>query len=584
MVGVALICGALLAGAVDATPRGDRETYQAMAQEAGKDADAHVKLALWCEAHGMAAERVKHLGVAVLLDPAHVTARGLLGFLRDGDRWRPFDRAPADDDATTARALAEYETRRAAAPKTAKGQFELAQWCEQKGLKPEAVAHYTSATRINPKYEPAWKALGCRNYRGRWLNDAQYKAAVAEADAQRKADGVWIDRLGRWKREMNRPSTRPKAEAAFAAVADPRAVPAILQVLGDGRAPAQAMAVAILQRIETPAASTALAEFVARSPYWAVSGAAEEALVGRDAREVVEPLIDELHGPTWLETREPGLNGTPGALVLHGERAELRRLYVPPAPAFVAPNMNPFAAVRDSVTRTRSALDRDAGRARQIVAQYRWEDGRVRRALARLTSVDKGDEPDAWRAWWADQRGYAFEPAHRRPRVVRQLVYVPPPPPPRIHHNCFAAGTPVRTAAGPKPIETLQVGDLVLTQDTASGALSQQPVVAAFHNPPNATLRIKLGDDELVATPIHRFWVAGKGWALARDLKPGDPIRTLRGIARVGSVSQDVVQPVFNLEVAAGHSFFVGHLDALVHDHSLLGPPNAPFDAPPEIH
>ena len=61
----------------------DFKTYDALKGKAGKDAQAQVKLALWCEAHGMNGERVKHLAQAVLSDPKNVTARGLLGLDRD---------------------------------------------------------------------------------------------------------------------------------------------------------------------------------------------------------------------------------------------------------------------------------------------------------------------------------------------------------------------------------------------------------------------------------------------------------------------------------------------------------------------
>jgi hypothetical protein len=43
------------------------------------------------------------------------------------------------------------------------------------------------------------------------------------------------------------------------------------------------------------------------------------------------------------------------------------------------------------------------------------------------------------------------------------------------------------------------------------------------------------------------------------------------------------VQPVFNLEVAEGHSYFVGKQGALVHDNSVLQPQSEPFDAPPTL-
>ena len=38
-----------------------REAYDAARQKAGKDPAALVKLAIWCEAHGLRAERAKHL-------------------------------------------------------------------------------------------------------------------------------------------------------------------------------------------------------------------------------------------------------------------------------------------------------------------------------------------------------------------------------------------------------------------------------------------------------------------------------------------------------------------------------------------
>jgi hypothetical protein len=69
--------------------------------------------------------------------------------------------------------------------------------------------------------------------------------------------------------------------------------------------------------------------------------------------------------------------------------------------------------------------------------------------------------------------------------------------------SCFGAGTPVLTRSGPQPIERVEVGDLVLSQDTVSGALSYRPVVAALHNPPAATLRVILGGGESITAPAR---------------------------------------------------------------------------------
>ncbi len=70
---------------------------------------------------------------------------------------------------------------------------------------------------------------------------------------------------------------------------------------------------------------------------------------------------------------------------------------------------------------------------------------------------------------------------------------------------------------------------------------------------------------------------------MARDLKPGDEIRTLAGLRRVATVDSDEVQPVFNLDIAENRSFFVGESGVLVHDNSVPGTRITPFDARPEL-
>ena len=54
----------------------DRTEYQAATARAGRDPAAHVKLAVWCEAHGMDAERLEHLAEALAIDPQNAAARG----------------------------------------------------------------------------------------------------------------------------------------------------------------------------------------------------------------------------------------------------------------------------------------------------------------------------------------------------------------------------------------------------------------------------------------------------------------------------------------------------------------------------
>jgi hypothetical protein len=218
----------------------------------------------------------------------------------------------------------------------------------------------------------------------------------------------------------------------------------------------------------------------------------------------------------------------------------------------------------------------------------------VRQILTDVIGTDLGAERQAWEKWQVNLFGYASttsESTSEPPTFVEQVPveYQPQAAPVvldqpaltvvRWHHSCFGAGTFVRTLEGLQVIEKLRAGDEVLTQDPKTGELRYQPIVAVYHNPPNTTLRIELDDDSLVATGIHRFWKAGKGWVMARELKAGDRLRTLGGASTVKSVTDESVQPVYNLQVAEGESFFVGKIGTLAHDNSLIDPTPNPFDA-----
>ena len=73
MIHAVLLCCAMLGdgGKPADTATSDRVAYESAREKAGKNAAAHVQLALWCEAHGMPAERIKHLNLAEI-GRAHV--------------------------------------------------------------------------------------------------------------------------------------------------------------------------------------------------------------------------------------------------------------------------------------------------------------------------------------------------------------------------------------------------------------------------------------------------------------------------------------------------------------------------------
>jgi hypothetical protein len=212
-------------------PRHDLSAYQAAKAQAGFDSEANVRLALWCEAHGMEAERLEHLAIALRSNPGQAAARGLLGLVSyQGDWQTPSSVAKqAESDAL----LAEYNTERERTPDTADGHWKLALWCEEKGLKPEARAHFTAVTQLAPGCSEAWRRLGCQPYKGQWLSAEQVAAEHAEDELQNKADRYWDPQLETWKKQLWRGGDeRKNAATALASVRDPRAVPAIRRFLG----------------------------------------------------------------------------------------------------------------------------------------------------------------------------------------------------------------------------------------------------------------------------------------------------------------------------------------------------------------
>ncbi len=100
--------------------------------------------------------------------------------------------------------------------------------------------------------------------------------------------------------------------------------------------------------------------------------------------------------------------------------------------------------------------------------------------------------------------------------------------------SCFAAGTPIRTPYGYKFIEAIRADDWVLSSDEHDPAMLPiaKRVVEIFQRHA-LILHLHLADRSgeptrlIRTTAEHPFWVHGKGWTAAKDLQPGDRLRTL---------------------------------------------------------
>ncbi|MBX3193032.1 MAG: Hint domain-containing protein [Labilithrix sp.] len=152
--------------------------------------------------------------------------------------------------------------------------------------------------------------------------------------------------------------------------------------------------------------------------------------------------------------------------------------------------------------------------------------------------------------------------------------------------SCFIAGTKVVTPDGPRAIEELSAGDVVVARDPETGETAPRRVARTFVTRDREVVQIDVerdgARDRLVATPEHPFFVEGRGFRRVGDLAPGDVVRATTGTARVVALASlpDRVT-VYNFEVESAHTYFVGASEVWVHNQctpspALRGTPYSP--------
>src|SRR5262249_24467942 len=135
MWSMAILCAALLAQQAGPSPA-DLATYETEKAKIHRDADAHVRLAEWCGAHGMETQKAKQLGIALLIDPKHERALVLLG--RESAEMKERRK---EAELAREKLLSDYQAKLKKPPKTADDHWALALWCEAKGMKVEGAVH-----------------------------------------------------------------------------------------------------------------------------------------------------------------------------------------------------------------------------------------------------------------------------------------------------------------------------------------------------------------------------------------------------------------------------------------------------------
>ena len=117
--------------------------------------------------------------------------------------------------------------------------------------------------------------------------------------------------------------------------------------------------------------------------------------------------------------------------------------------------------------------------------------------------------------------------------------------------------------------------DRVLAYDEETGEQAYKPVVHLFRNETKEWYHVFIDGEEIECTGEHPFYVEGKGFIPAKELKSGDKCLLSTGegvtIEKVEVEKLTEAETTYNFEVADFHTYYVTEKDVLVHNMCAPG-------------
>jgi hypothetical protein len=546
---------------------------------------------------------------AVRIDPNNATAQWQLGNLKVGEEWLSIEeaqsRAAADPQQMS------YQARKSAAGETLADELELARWCRKNNLDEEARVHWTRVLAADPNNREALRMANLRWHDGQLMGPGDRKAARQENAAAAQTLRRWAATVAAWTRSLSDRYGTPAAEIIdeIEGVTDVAAIPAVekatlIEDTSAIRSPAPVRLstafVKALRDMPEAEATNSLMRYAVMSPFDEVRSSATRELRYRPLTDFVPTLLDGLVAP--IETNFRVDTGVDGSVTyrqnIYQQGPLADRLYsttrsiVPPDSPFAplanrtnfdsssqsvvaSENREPLRAVSnagaqrsarsyeneiiDNEVKVRAANEKSAAMNERIVA-----------VLTNVTDQSFGNDPRQWWDWWQDYTDY--DRSRERPIYESREesgVYVRPERPPC---ECFVRGTPVWTKTGRRPIESLSVGDLVLSQNVNSGEIAYKPVLLRTLRPASPVVEIATAKEKFRSTRGHPLWIDGSGWRMAKELEAGANLHALLSEARVETIEPAISAETYNLIVADFNTYFIGETGVLVHDNTPRRP------------
>jgi hypothetical protein len=551
-----------------------------------EDLAGRVAMALQAEAEGDFLARQRLLAEA----GEHPTAKWHSGQLLQDGNWHSV--LSSVKHASQDPMLAQYEQRRARATDDVASHFVLATWCARQELWEQSRAHLNRVLAFEPDNQAARMALGYRMIDGRWISPAEIVQLQQRTQFAIDSMRQYATRVQKIRRGMESKHShiRESAVANLKSIQVSEAVPCVESIFASSDAEATEHIVHWLAAIDSVDASQSLARFSLFHTDPRVRESATRHLAERNLHDFVPELLKMLEGPVAMML-VPGfdangnLNGYRYAfskeqidrtevLLLDRvfQRNNVRLESLEPGPTGqvdVTLNLNRQQELALREFAAGEWLARSAAvRSENALTSVR--NARIADVLSAVAGKEFSVDPQPLWDWWDEycETDYQSDKPQRYRReslVSRVPRYTAVAATPFVG-ECFVAGTMVVTQRGPKAIESMAVGDMVLSRDLALGELTWKPVLRATTRRPEKTLRVQTDGESWACTPGHLFWVSGRGWQKASQLRVGDVLHAADEPAIVMSATAGEMRETFNLEVADNANYFIGNQMILTHD------------------
>jgi hypothetical protein len=569
--------------------------------EKTKVADELVKEALHREIYGRNVERNKLLATAIEKAPEFAPAMWHSGYVRLGNEWVKAKDVP--QYMSSDRRLELYERQRRKQEDTVEGHLALAEWCRKMKLFGRELAHLTQVLDLDTNNVAARARLGFVNVDGRWIMPAELERQELDRREDARTFQKWCGRLENIQRGLaGSRLQRETAGTRLMEIRDPKAVSAIEAMLSVLNEQAALVTVQALAGMQAHQADLALARMAVFSPWDSVQLQAVGVLRERPLENFVPDMLDALFSrvrSAWQLYEGPGGRLMFRQVFVRESRAAMQQLVLEKGYRRIA---RPGGDRVDTLDRalTDVVISGQTRGMLQILQNQTAEqlNREIMQTLVLVTDAQIASQPQAWWKWWDEHTGtyrpdqkpidnrYRYQEIRLVDRVAQGGQGTEGDQSEEEEDDdddtdvwsceCLAAGTKIWTETGPKVIEQVQVGDMVLSQHPETGELAYKPVLRFTIRPASELVTLDAGKQKITTSAGHVFWVSGEGWVMARNVKPGTELHGLEGTVQLSESETAEFRPAYNVVVADFHTYFVGSkTPVLCHDNTPPAKTNA---------